>query len=198
MSRIDFGADGPVIAQPAVSAPAPLGTAGVPAPAGFTDGFAGAALATGWEWPWDRRPDVRVAGGTARLRCASAGTPSFFARQVPADRFTARAAVLPGSAAVGLSAHGPGRLLRGIELRAGRVRAFRVDGDRVTLGAAAPAPAGAHPQLLRERDARRDGRPLRQRRRARVHRDRCRARRGGRRAGHARGGQLPRPRVGGG
>ena len=148
LSRIDFGADGPVIAQPAVSAPAPLGTAGVPAPAGFTDGFAGAALATGWEWPWDRRPDVRVAGGTARLRCASAGTPSFFARQVPADRFTARAAVAPGSAAVGLSAHGPGRLLRGIELRDGRVRAFRVEGDRVTLGAAAPAPAGAHPQLL--------------------------------------------------
>ncbi len=69
------------------------------------------------------------------------------ARQVPADRFTARAAVTPGSAAVGLSAHGPGRLLRGIELRAGRVRAFRVTGDRLTLGPAAPVPAGAHPQL---------------------------------------------------
>ena len=151
LDRIDFGADGPVIAggQGSVtSAPAPLGSADAPTPAGFTDRFAGTALAPGWEWPWNRRPDVRVAGGAARLRCADARSPSFFARQVPADRFTARAAVLPGTAAVGLAAHGPGFLLRGIELRAGRVRAFRVAGGVATLGPAVPMPAGDRPQLL--------------------------------------------------
>ncbi|MEP6952544.1 MAG: glycoside hydrolase family 43 protein [Solirubrobacteraceae bacterium] len=151
LDRVDFGPDGPVIAGgagPAASAPAPLGTAGAPAPAGFTDGFGGTTLATGWEWPWDRAPDVRVAGGTASLRCHGARALHFVARQVAVDRFTARAAVVPGGAAVGLAAHGPGRLLRGIELRAGRVRAFRVAGDEVTLGPSAPAPAGARPQLL--------------------------------------------------
>jgi hypothetical protein len=151
LDRIDFGPDGPVIAGgggPAASAPAPVGVSGAPAAAGFTDGFGGSALATGWEWPWDRPPDIHVARGAATLRCRSARAVSFVARQVSADRFSARAVVIPGGAAVGLAAHGPGRLLRGIELRAGRVRAFRVAGHALTLGPSAPAPAGPHPQLL--------------------------------------------------
>ena len=149
LSRIDFDAGGaPSIEGPAVSAPAPLPPAGAAAAAGFTDSFAGGAPAVGWEWPWDRVPAVRVAQGAARLTCASASEPAFMARQVPADRFSARAAVIPGSAAIGLSAHGPGRLLRGVELRGRRVRAFRVAGDDLTLGPPAPMPPGPRPQLL--------------------------------------------------
>lgn len=149
LSRIDFGAAGaPSIEGPATSAPAPLPATGGAAPAGFTDTFSGRAPAAGWEWPWDRVPAVKVTGGAARLTCASARDPAFMARQVPADRFTALAPVQPGSAAIGLSAHGPGRLLRGVELRGGRVRAFRVEDDRLTLGPSAPMPAGPRPELL--------------------------------------------------
>ena len=75
--------------------------------------------------------------------------PSFFARQVrPADRFTARAAVVPGSAAVGLSAHGPGDCCAGSSCAAGACAPSGSPATRVTLGPSAPAPAGAHPQLL--------------------------------------------------
>ena len=56
---------------------------------------------------------------------------------MPVDRFTALATVdVPRrrGAAIGLAAHGPGRVLRGIELRDGRVRAFRSDDRGLTAG----------------------------------------------------------------
>jgi xylan 1,4-beta-xylosidase len=156
LDRIDFGADGwPTIAGgqgPAVTGPAPLGDPGAAAPAGFTDRFEGGALALGWEWPFFAVPDAKPEHGALRLTCrASMGAPSFLARQVPVDRFTAVATVAAPrapAAAVGLAAHGPGRVLRGIEVRDGRLRAFRADDRGLRLGPAARAPAGARLRLL--------------------------------------------------
>jgi xylan 1,4-beta-xylosidase len=155
IDRIALGADGwPSIAGgqgPAVALPAPLGTSGVAAPAGFTDSFVGGSLAFGWEWPFFAVPDARPDGGQLRLICRGGGRPTFLARQVPVDNFTAVASVAApraDGAAIGLGAHGPGRILRGIELRAGRVRAFRADDRGLRLGPSAPAPAGEHLRLL--------------------------------------------------
>jgi xylan 1,4-beta-xylosidase len=156
LTRIDIGADGwPVFgggAGPAVTAPAPLGVAAEPVPAAFSDGFPGSGLAPGWEWPFDAPPAVRVDDGSLRLGCRGAGRdPRFVARQVPVDRFTAAATVaVPrgGAPAVGLAAHGPGRVLRGIEVRGRRVRVFRLDGGRLSLGPAVPAPGGDRVRLL--------------------------------------------------
>jgi xylan 1,4-beta-xylosidase len=156
LDRIDFGPDGwPTIgagAGPAVSAPAPLGAAAAPPAPGFTDSFARPGLALGWEWPFDAPPDARPDGGRLRLACRrTGGRPSFVARQVPVDAFTAVATVAAPPArapAVGLAAHGPGRVLRGIELGGGRVRAFRADDDGLILGPPARAPSGARVRLL--------------------------------------------------
>jgi beta-xylosidase len=156
LDRIDIGTDGwPTIAGgqgPVLTGPAPLGTAGIPPSPGFTDGFAGRALAPGWEWPFFAPPDAKLERGALRLTCrGSARSPSFVARQVPVDRFTAVAAIAAPrrhGPAIGLAAHGPGRVLRGIELRDRRLRAFRVDDGGLTLGPAVPAPAGARLRLL--------------------------------------------------
>jgi xylan 1,4-beta-xylosidase len=156
LDRIDIGADGwPTIAGgqgPAVTAPAPLGAAGMTVPAGFSDGFASRSLAQGWEWPFFAAPDARPKHGALRLKCrASSGTPTFLARQVPVDRFTAVATVVaPGAhgPGIGLAAHGPGRVLRGIELRDGRLRGFRADDRGLKLGPAGPAPGGRRLRLL--------------------------------------------------
>ena len=70
---------------------------------------------------------------------------------MPVDRFTALATVdVPRrrGAGIGLAAQGPGRVLRGIELRDGRVRAFRSDDRGLRLGATRPAPAGARLRLV--------------------------------------------------
>jgi xylan 1,4-beta-xylosidase len=156
LDRIDIGADGwPTIAGgqgPALTAPTPLGEPGATAPAGFIDGFAGRALAPGWEWPFFAAPVARLDRGALSLTCrASSGAPLFLARQVPVDRFTAVATVTaprPHGPAVGLAAHGPGRVLRGIEVHDGRLRAFRADDRRLALGPAVRAPAGARLRLL--------------------------------------------------
>jgi len=50
--------------------------------------------------------------------------------------------------AVGLAAHGPGRILRGIEVRGRRMRVFRVTDGRLTLGRVRRAPAGGRMRLL--------------------------------------------------
>ena len=155
LDRVDFTPDGwPTIAGglgPALMASDPLGRAGGVAPPGFTDRFAGSALAPGWEWPFFAAPDARPDGGALRLTCRGARRPSFLARQVPVDRFTALATVdVPRrhGAGIGLAAQGPGRVLRGIELRDGRVRAFRSDDRGLRLGATQPVPAGARLRLV--------------------------------------------------
>jgi beta-xylosidase len=145
LDRIDIGVDGwPTIADgagPAVSAPAPLGAAAPVAPASFRDGFDVSALAQGWEWPFFAPPAARVGNGSLELTCRSRKL-SFIARQVPADTFTAVASVAARGAAVGLAAHGPGRVLRGVELRDGRVHAFRADDDGLRFGPSVKAPVG--------------------------------------------------------
>jgi beta-xylosidase len=156
IDRIDLGVDGwPTIAGgqgPAVTLPAPLATTGVAAPAGFTDSFVGGSLEPGWEWPFFAVPDARLEGGHLRLTCRAGGRgPTFLARQVPVDSFTAVASVAAPrahGAAIGLASHGPGRILRGIELHAGHVRAFRADDRGLRLGPPAAAPAGAQLRLL--------------------------------------------------
>jgi xylan 1,4-beta-xylosidase len=156
LDRIDIAADGwPSIAGgqgPAVTTAAPLGGAGIPVPLGLTDGFAGHALAPGWEWPFYAVPDARPVRGALRMTCRAASrTPTFLARQVAVDRFTAVATVIAPSArgpAVGLAAHGPGRVLRGIELRDGRLHGFRADDHRLRFGPGVAAPAGTRLRLL--------------------------------------------------
>ena len=142
LDRVEFTPDGwPTIGGglgPALTASAPLGSAG-------------GALAPGWEWPFFAAPDARPDGGALGLTCRAARRPSFLARQVPVDRFTALAAVaVPRrhGPAIGLAAQGPGRVLRGIELRDGRVRAFRSDDRGLRLGPTQSAPAGARLRLL--------------------------------------------------
>ena len=87
--------------------------------------------------PSSPRPTRGPTAAPLRLTCRGARRPSFLARQVPVDRFTALATVAvprrhgPG---IGLAAHGPGRVLRGIELRDGRVRAFRSRRPRAEAG----------------------------------------------------------------
>jgi beta-xylosidase len=154
LDRVDLGPDGwPTIAGgggPAVSAPAPLGGAGSSSLAGFVDGFAARMLAPGWEWPFFAPPDARLQQGDLELRCTG-GAPAFVARQVPVDTFTAAATVdVPHrhGLAIGLAAHGPGRVLRGIELRDGHARAFRADDRGVRLGPPTPAVAGTRLRLL--------------------------------------------------
>jgi xylan 1,4-beta-xylosidase len=143
LDPVVFGADGwPAIGQggqPAASAPSPLGATQTPVPGLFADRFAGSALLPGWEWPFDRAPQTRVTAGGLDLTCLSSqAAPAFVARQVPEDRYAASATLdlraLRGSAAVGLMAHGPGRVLRGVELRSGRLRAVRIDDQGVTVG----------------------------------------------------------------
>jgi xylan 1,4-beta-xylosidase len=156
LDRIDMEPDGwPTIDDgqgPAVTATAPLGAAGPAVPAGFSDSFAGSSLAPGWEWPFFAVPDARPQRGALRLTCrAGTRVPSFLARQVPVDSFTAVATVAappPHGAAIGVAAHGPGRVLRGIELRDGRVRAFRADDRGMRFGHPTPAPGGARLRLL--------------------------------------------------
>jgi hypothetical protein len=136
----------------AVTTTAPLGSAGASAPASFTDGFDGARLAPGWEWPFFAPPEARPDHGALRLVCRhTTRRPSFLARQVPVDRFTAVATVLAPSASgpgIGLAAHGPGRVLRGIELRDGRLRPFRLDDRGLRIGPGVPASPGARVRLL--------------------------------------------------
>jgi hypothetical protein len=156
LDRVGFGADGwPTIAGgggPTLTAPAPLGRVGPSLPAGFDDSFVGNALAAEWEWPFFAVPDARPDRGALRMACrARRDMPAFLARQVPVDRFTAEATVTAprGRApAIGLATHGPGRVLRGIEVRRGRLRAFRADDRGLKLGPAAPAPTGARLRLL--------------------------------------------------
>ena len=155
LDRVDFTPDGwPTIAGglgPALTAAAPLGSAGAAAPPGFTDRFDAAALAPGWEWPFFAAPDARPDRGALRLTCRGARRPSFLARQVPVDRFTALATVAAPrrhGAGIGVAAQGPGRVLRGIELRDGRVRAFRSDDRGLRLGPTRPAPPGDRLRLV--------------------------------------------------
>jgi beta-xylosidase len=152
LDPVTFGADGwPVIGQngqPAASAPSPFGARQTPAPVVFADRFAGRALRPGWEWPFDRAPRTRVTAGGLDLRCRRSRTaPAFVARQVTEDRYAASATLdlraKRGSAAVGLMAHGPGRVLRGVELRGGLLRAVRVDEQGVTVGPPVRPPGDA-------------------------------------------------------
>jgi xylan 1,4-beta-xylosidase len=155
LDRVDFTPDGwPTVGGglgPALTAAAPLRSAGAVDPPGFTDRFDAGALAPGWEWPFFAAPDARPERGALRLTCRGARRPSFLARQVPVDRFTALATVAaprgrgPG---IGVAAQGPGRVLRGVELRDGRVRAFRSDDRGLRLGRTQPAPAGARLRLV--------------------------------------------------
>lgn len=85
------------------------------------------------------------------LTCRCARRPSFLARQVPVDRFTALATVAAPrhhGPAIGVAAQGPGRVLREIELRDGRVRAFRSDDRGLRLGPTQPAPTAARLRLV--------------------------------------------------
>jgi hypothetical protein len=129
-----------------------LGASAGPVPTGFTDGFDSSSLAPGWEWPFFAVPDAKPSHGALEMKCRhTARKPSFLARQVPVDRFAAAATVAApraGGPAVGLAAHGPGRVLRGIELRDGALRAFRADDRGLALGPPTPEPAGARLRLL--------------------------------------------------
>jgi xylan 1,4-beta-xylosidase len=157
LSPVTFGPDGAVTigeaGVPPAIAPEPLPLAGSPEPPSWRDAFTGGALHPGWEWLFDEEPDHRVAGGRLRLRCRDDGRgPAFVARQVVVDGFVARArleAMPPGNrAGAGLAAHGPGRLMRGVELRGGVLRAFRATGSQVRLGPPVPAPAGRRTDLV--------------------------------------------------
>ena len=116
LDRVDFTPDGwPTIAGglgPALTAARPWAAPARAGPPGFTDRFAAGALAPGWEWPFFAVPDARPDRGALRLTCRGARRPSFLARQVPVDRFTALATVAAPRGhgpAIGVAAQGPGR-----------------------------------------------------------------------------------------
>jgi xylan 1,4-beta-xylosidase len=136
LTPIAFGPDGwPVVQTPPAQAPAPLGVAGAPPPPGFADGFSGAALRPGWEWPFDRSPRAAVAGSVLSLACA--GPMALVARQVPVDRYAAVATVDARAARGGASpgvAVSAGTSLRGVELTGGAARAFSVSRAGVHVG----------------------------------------------------------------
>jgi xylan 1,4-beta-xylosidase len=144
LTPIAFGPDGwPVAQTPPALGPAPLGIAGTPPPPGFADGFPGAALRPGWEWPFDRPPDARVAGGALALRCG--GATGVVAKQVPLDRWAAVATVDASGARDGARpglAVSAGTSLRGVEYAGGAARAFSLSRAGVRTGppvAVAPA-----------------------------------------------------------
>jgi xylan 1,4-beta-xylosidase len=142
LTRIEFGPDGwPLVGGPQAQWPTPLGTAPQPTPDGFTDGFAGAALGAGWEWPFDRPPNARVASGDLTLRCA--GPTALVAHQVPADRYAAVATLeVRGGRDAGRARAGVGVVagddVRGVELAGRTVRAFSASPAGVRPGPAVP------------------------------------------------------------
>jgi GH43 family beta-xylosidase len=157
LTPISFGADGwATMGAPGSGLQAPA-TRSAGAGAGFSDPVAGAQLQPGWEWPFDQSPALAATRYGVRLSCMKTrGRPSYLARQVERDAFTADARVAGsrGSAAVGLGIVDPGWGMRGVELRAGKLREMRSDGAGVALGPAVPAPAG--PVVL-HLDVRADG-----------------------------------------
>ena len=157
LSPVTFGAAGAVTigedGVPPAIAPAPLPPTGAPQTPWWRDSFSRPSLHPGWEWLFDQAPDRRVGGGQLHLHCREDGNgPAFVARQVAVDGFVARASVagMPAKSRVGigLAAHGPGRVLRGIEIRRGVLRAFRANGPRVRLGPPVAAPTGGRLDLV--------------------------------------------------
>jgi len=150
LTPIAFGTDGwPVVQTPPAPAPDPLGIAAAAPPLpppGFAEGFPGAALRPGWEWPFDRPPAARVAGGALALRCG--GATALVARQVPIDRWAAVATVDLSSGATPGLAVGAGTSLRGVEVVGGAARAFSVSRAGARDGPAVPLGRGGRIRLL--------------------------------------------------
>jgi len=156
LDPIAFGADGwPQIGgdgEPVEEGLSPMGALQTPSAGGFSDAFDGTSLAPGWEWPLFRPPAVRVGKGSLMLSCRGTKlAPAFVARQANAGHFTAVASIpltgIRGTAAVGIAVHGPGSLLRALELRAGALRSVRILNGTLQVGPAVPAPPGPRPRL---------------------------------------------------
>lgn len=153
LDHVAFGADGwPDIDQGPDSSPRAAAAAQPPPTSNFTDGFAGTALSPGWEWPYDWAPSRRVGGGTLTLGCAGDPLdPQYVSRQLVGSRFNAVATVDPrikGPGTLGLAALGPGSLVRGIEMRAGQLRAIRLTSFGISVGPWTPSPGGNQVRLL--------------------------------------------------
>jgi xylan 1,4-beta-xylosidase len=155
LDSVDWGADGwPDIDRGADAAPAPrAASAEAPPSTSFADGFDGAALAPGWEWPFDAPPAAQVGAGALTLSCAGPSlSTSFISRQVVGSRFSAvvslATAGLKGPGTIGLAGYGPWSLFRGLELRRGRIRAVRLTDGGIVVGPWAPVPPGKQLRLL--------------------------------------------------
>jgi beta-xylosidase len=132
LSTVSFdGADGwPQVDGPRPAAASPLGVPVAPPSRGWSEAFGGSGLAPGWQWLWNRPPRRSVRRGRLELGCrASSSRPAFVARQVPADRFAARADLRPsGGATAFLAVHDHAGALRGVARRAdGTGYAFALD-----------------------------------------------------------------------
>jgi xylan 1,4-beta-xylosidase len=105
---VTFGPDG----WPRIGAGVPAAPVAAAPPRGFSDTFAGPSLALQWEWPSDRVPHVRVAGGLrlrAPLRNGRRVDAAVLSRRMESDRYVASAVVdrdaLRGRALGGLASY---------------------------------------------------------------------------------------------
>ena len=136
LDEVTFPGDG----WPRIDGPAPVSPFGAspePLPTGWSDGFTGDRLKPGWQWLWNRRPEMRVRGGALTVSCAPGARPQFVARQAVVDRFAATTTLRPSRGADAfLAVHDHDEVLRGVARRAdGGVYAFRASpGGVVTRG----------------------------------------------------------------
>jgi xylan 1,4-beta-xylosidase len=135
---------------PSDGAAAPLGVPARKPDVSFSDEFTGASLAPGWQWPWDRTPERRLADGSLVLRAsgrdAASAVDTIVARPALTGDYVVTTRVLtgrsrPGTMA-GLSIYGNAANAIGISVADGRAIAWRRQKNAQQSLAAANVPHG--------------------------------------------------------
>jgi len=115
-------------AGPSAGAPSPFGAVEPAKTPAFDDEFDGTRADAAWQWPWDRKPALTVAGGVLVLRAAATradnAVATVLAHQTVVGDYTATTRVLAqglsATAMPGLAAYGDEQNAIGVSLNAGR------------------------------------------------------------------------------
>jgi xylan 1,4-beta-xylosidase len=142
--NVSFGQDG----WPRIGAGVPPEPEPDSAPRGFSDSFGGPFLDLAWEWPAERAPRIRVAGGL-RLRAARRGgrrvDAGVLSRRMQSDRYVASAVAdrraLRGHALAGLASYQSGSVAIGIAVGTRRLIVWQRRKGRYEVLAQTDAPA---------------------------------------------------------